>query len=63
MGGLLDDGAGYGAGFDSEGSEEGGMLGFSADDMYELACQMLNPGQGGHGAGDGAGSPGWGWGV
>ncbi|KAL4428147.1 hypothetical protein ABPG75_002236 [Micractinium tetrahymenae] len=39
MGGLL----GGGGGYDSEDSEEGGMLGFSADEVYELACQGVKP--------------------
>lgn len=41
MGGLLGGSMGYGMGYDSEDSEDGGMMGFSADDLHELACQVL----------------------
>lgn len=41
MGGLLGGGFGGGSDYDSEGSEEGGMYGFSSDDVFELACQVL----------------------
>ncbi|KAL4420170.1 hypothetical protein ABPG77_008306 [Micractinium sp. CCAP 211/92] len=43
MGGLLGSGFGGGSDYDSEGSEEGGMYGFSSDDVFELACQGVKP--------------------
>lgn len=33
-------GGGFGGGYGSDSSDDGGMLGFSADAVYELACQV-----------------------